>query len=78
MMILPTKTIKPVDSLVIVSATIIEILQNNSFTVDELLDQINTIYYKKLNVETLILALDFLFITVKVFEKNGTIKAFID
>ena len=78
MMILPTKTIKPVDSLVIVSATIIEILQNNSFTVDELLDQINTIYYKKLNVETLILALDFLFITGKVFEKNGTIKAFID
>ena len=77
-MILPTKTIKPVDSLVIVSATIIEILQNNSFTVDELLDQINTIYYKKLNVETLILALDFLFITGKVFEKNGTIKAFID
>lgn len=62
-MILPTKTIQPVDSLVSISATILEILKIKTMSIDDLHEEFNTKYYKKISIEKLILAINFLFIT---------------
>lgn len=73
-MILPTKTIQPVDSLLSVSAFIIEILKEKELTLDDLFDEINKRYYKKITIEKLILSVDFLYITNKVMDNNAIIK----
>lgn len=73
-MILPTKTIQPVDSLLSISAFIIEILKERDLTLDDLFDELNKRYYKKITIEKLILSLDFLYITNKVMDKNAIIK----
>lgn len=73
-MILPTKTIQPVDSLLSISATVIEILKINSLSLDDLLHEFNIKYYKKISIEKLILAIDFLYITGKIMDKNEIIK----
>jgi len=73
-MILPTKTIQPVDSLLSISAFIIEILKEKDLTLDDLFDELNKRYYKKITIEKLILSLDFLYITNKVMDKNAIIK----
>ncbi len=62
-MILPTKTIQPVDSLISISATILEILKTKNMSVDDLFEEFNTKYYKKISIEKLTLAINFLFIT---------------
>jgi hypothetical protein len=58
-MILPTKTIQPVDSLISISALIIEILKEKDMTLDDLYDEFNKRYYKKITIEKLILSIDF-------------------
>lgn len=73
-MILPTKTILPVDSLLSVSAFILEILKENEMTVDDLFDEFNKRYYKKISIDKLILSVDFLYITNKVMDNNAIIK----
>lgn len=73
-MILPTKTIQPVDSLLCISATIIEILNAKSLTIDDILYEFNKKYYKEISIEKLILALDFLYITGKIVNNNDIIK----
>ena len=73
-MILPSKTIQPVDSLISISAIIIEILKDANMTLDELLEVFNKKYYKKITIEKLILAVDFLFITDKIMDNNEIIK----
>ena len=72
-MILPTKVIKPVDSLISVSAIVIEILNENSMNIDDLLSEFNTRYYKKITIEKLIFCLDFLFMIDKIKDENETI-----
>ena len=72
-MIMPTKVIKPVDSLISLSSTIIEILNENSMNIDDLLNEFNTRYYKKISIEKLILCLDFLFMIDKIKDENETI-----
>ena len=72
-MIMPTKIIKPVDSLIALSSTIIEILKENSMNIDDLLLEFNARYYKKITIEKLILCLDFLFIIDKIKDENETI-----
>jgi len=72
-MILPTKVIKPVDSLISVSAIVIEILNENSMNIDDLLSAFNARYYKKITIEKLILCLDFLFMIDKIKDENETI-----
>ena len=72
-MIMPTKIIKPVDSLISLSSTIIEILKENSMNIDDLLLEFNARYYKKITIEKLILCLDFLFIIDKIKDENETI-----
>jgi hypothetical protein len=70
---MPTKIIKPVDSLISLSSTIIEILKENSMNIDDLLLEFNARYYKKITIEKLILCLDFLFIIDKIKDENETI-----
>jgi len=72
-MILPTKTIQPVDSLISISATILEILKTKNMPVDELFEEFNKKYYKKINIEKLILAINFLFITNNIKDNNEII-----
>lgn len=73
-MILPTKTIQPVDSLLSISALIIEILKEKELTLDDLFDEFNKRYYKKITIEKLILSVDFLYLTNKVMDNNAIIK----
>ena len=72
-MILPTKTIQPVDSLISISAFILEILKTKSMTNDDLQEEFNRIYYKKVSIERLILAIDFLFITNNIKDSDEII-----
>jgi len=72
-MIMPTKIIQPVDSLISISATVIEILQLNSMSLDDLLKEFNKQYYKKITIEKLILCIDFLFIIDKIKDENEII-----
>jgi hypothetical protein len=62
-MILPTKTIQPVDSLISISATILEILKTKNMSIEDLFEEFNAKYYKKISIEKLTLAINFLFIT---------------
>jgi hypothetical protein len=73
-MIIPTKTIQPVDSIISISATIIEILKETNMSLDDLLEAFNKRYYKKIAIEKLILAIDFLYITDKIMDNNEIIK----
>ncbi|MCG8251763.1 ABC-three component system middle component 6 [Tenacibaculum finnmarkense] len=73
-MIIPSKTIQPVDSLISISATIIEILMDNNMSLDDLLEVFNKRYYKKIAIDKLILAIDFLYITDKIMDNNEIIK----
>ena len=72
-MIMPTKIIQPVDSLISISASVVKILQTKSLAVDNLLDELNDKYYKKITIDKLILCVDFLFLINKVKEDNGII-----
>lgn len=73
-MIIPSKTIQPVDSLISISATIIEILKEANMSLDDLLEVFNKRYYKKIAIEKLILAVDFLYMTDKIMDNNEIIK----
>lgn len=70
---MPTKVIKPVDSLISLSSTIIEILNEKSMNIDDLLIEFNARYYKKITIEKLILCLDFLFMIDKIKDENEII-----
>ncbi len=72
-MIMPSKVIKPVDSLISISSAIIEILKENSMNLDDLLIEFNIRYYKKITIEKLILCLDFLFMIDKIKDENEII-----
>lgn len=73
-MIIPNKIIQPVDSLISISAIIIEILKEANMSLDDLLEVFNKRYYKKIAIEKLILAIDFLYMTDKIMENNEIIK----
>ena len=72
-MLMPTKIIKPVDSLFSISAYVLKMLHEKKSTIDELHDGINKVYYKKISLEKIILSLNFLYITDKVRIENETI-----
>ena len=73
-MIIPSKTIQPVDSLISISDIIIEILKETNMSLDDLLEVLNKRYYKKITIEKLILAVDFLYMTDKIMDNNEIIK----
>lgn len=72
-MIMPTKIIQPVDSLISISSFVINILKKESMTLDDLLSELNELYYKKVSLDTLILCIDFLFMIKKIKDDNEII-----
>ncbi|OCL93702.1 ABC-three component system middle component 6 [Aliarcobacter thereius] len=72
-MIMPTKIIQPVDSLISISSVVLDILKNEAISLDDLLDRLNEKYYKKISIEKLILCIDFLYIINKVESNDETI-----
>jgi hypothetical protein len=75
-MILPTKVLKPVDSLYCISAYVVEVLQGtDGVDFDVLLDELNRVYPIEISIEKLQYCLDFLFILGKLELENETLKA---
>ena len=72
-MLMPTKIIKPVDSLFSISAYVLKIINEESVNLDTLHYKVNEIYYKKVTLEKIILSLNFLYITDKIRIENETI-----
>ena len=72
-MLMPTKIIKPVDSLFSISAYVLKVLHGQNLNIDKLHDEVNKVYYKKISLEKIILSLNFLYITNKVRIENETI-----
>lgn len=72
-MIMPSKVIKPVDSLISIGSEIIQIIGKQSMSLDDLHEKINQTYYKRISIEKLILSLDFLFLINKLERENATI-----
>ena len=54
-MIMPTKIIQPVDSLISISSFVLDILKKESMSLDDLLDRLNEQYYKKISIFHIIL-----------------------
>ncbi len=73
-MILPSKTIKPVDSLFCISSYVVKEIVNEWLTVDEIHEKINKTYPKAVSIESLLLCLDYLFIIGKLEKNNEAIK----
>ena len=73
-MIMPSKTVKPIDSLMNISSYIIKGLLEKKLTIDEILDYVNKKHYKKISIEKLLLCLDFLYMIDKIEIKNEAIK----
>lgn len=73
-MVMPTKIVKPVDSLIAISAYIIQILKNKNMNIDDLLDALNQSYYKKIDIRKLLMCLDFLFMCGKIRNEDDVIK----
>lgn len=73
-MILPSKTIEPVDSLISISAFIVEILRTKNMNIDDLFEAFNNKYYKEISIEKMLLAIDFLYIIDSIKYNNEIIK----
>lgn len=74
-MILPSKTVKPIDSLYCISAYVVDVLKEEETEFNHLLDMVNQSYPIPVTVEKLQQCLDFLFIIGKLELKNETFKA---
>ncbi len=70
---MPTKIIKPVDSIFSISAYVIKALETNDMNIDELFQKVNKTYYKEISLDRLILSLNFLYIINKIELKNEII-----
>ncbi len=73
-MILPSKTIKPVDSLFCISSYIIEEMGTKELAVDEIHKKLMVSYPKAVSIETLLLCLNYLYIIGKLENNNEVIK----
>lgn len=73
-MILPSKNIKPVDSIICTGAYVMDIIISaGRLNFDELLSRLNNSYPKKLNSEHLALTINFLYVLGRVDIKNDEI-----
>lgn len=72
-MLMPTKIIKPVDSIFSISAFVIKALETNDMDIDELIEKVNETYYKEISLDKLILSLNFLYLINKIELKNEII-----
>lgn len=72
-MLMPTKIIKPVDSIFSISAFVIKALEIHDMSMDELIEEVNKTYYKEISLDKLVLSLNFLYLINKVELKNEII-----
>ena len=72
-MLMPTKIIKPVDSIFSISAYVIKALETNDMNIDELFQKVNKTYYKEISLDRLILSLNFLYTINRIELKNEII-----
>jgi hypothetical protein len=72
-MLMPTKIIKPVDSIFSISAFVIKVLESNDMNLDELIEEVNKTYYKRISLDKLVLSLNFLYLINKIELKNEII-----
>ena len=72
-MLMPTKIIKPVDSIFSISAFVLKALESNDMRIDELIEEVNNTYYKKISLDKLVLSLNFLYLINKIELKNEII-----
>ena len=70
---MPTKSIKPVDSLFCIAAYIVDIAKSTQLSVDEIHQRLNQTYPVHVTIEHVILCLDFLYIIGKVELNNEII-----
>ena len=49
-MLMPTKIIKPVDSIFSISAFVLKALESNDMRIDELIEEVNKTYYKEISL----------------------------
>jgi hypothetical protein len=73
-MILPTKSIKPIDSLFCISSYIIELACNEQLTIDGIHSQLKNTYPAVITIETVILCINYLYIVGKLETDNEIIK----
>lgn len=73
-MILPSKIVKPAESLIYISSRILEVLYQSEMSVDEILEKINEDTKRKVTLKKVILGLNFLFIIDKIERKNEIIR----
>lgn len=73
-MILPTKTLKPVDSLFCISSYILKDLRHQELTLDDILQRLNQSYPKEISIETVLLCLNYLFIVGQIESDHEIIK----
>ncbi|ANU36256.1 ABC-three component system middle component 6 [Vibrio scophthalmi] len=73
-MILPSRAVKPIDSLYCISAYVVDVLKQEEVDFDDLLDLVNKSYPKNISIERLQQCLDFLFIIGKLEFRNETFK----
>lgn len=71
---MPTKIVKPADSIISISAYILKILKNGSINTDDLIKKLNEIYYKGISIEKMLLCLDFLFMIGKIRSDNDFVE----
>ncbi|MCT7445265.1 hypothetical protein NG755_11035 [Aliarcobacter cryaerophilus] len=72
-MLMPTKIIKPVDSIFSISAFVLKALESNDMRIDELIEEVNKTYYKEISFDKLVLSLNFLYLINKIELKNEII-----
>jgi hypothetical protein len=73
-MILPTRSIKPIDSLFCIASYIIEEAKNKELTLDEIHKRLLKSYPKVITIETVILCINYLYIIGKLETQNEIIK----
>lgn len=72
-MLMPTKIIKPIDSIFSISAFVLKALESNDMRIDELIEEVNKTYYKEISLDKLVLSLNFLYLINKIELKNEII-----
>lgn len=72
-MLMPTKIIKPVDSIFSISAFVLKALESNDMRIDELIEEVNKTYYIEISLDKLVLSLNFLYLINKIELKNEII-----
>lgn len=75
LMILPSKVVKPYESLVFNAKFILVVLERGDFGVDELYNEAKKIAPEKMSIDKFVLCMNFLYITGNVDIENEIVKA---